>query len=125
MCRKEKLQVSPFPPHVHLSSQFLYTPISFLHRYFIVTITSGLIGAVFAALISLIFFIIFFASRENLRYFCDLHQNISSCDDTLKILGAAVPDPLFPTATVILFVLAVAATCLLSHLTFFHYYLSM
>ena len=75
-------------------------------------------------LYNLALFILFFADRDSLRYNCGYPSNTSACDTTLRIFGGAVPDPVFPTLTAILGVLACIAVLLLGHLSAFHVYLS-
>ena len=76
------------------------------------------------AIASVVFFILFFAARDQLHYFCNVPGNSSACDPGLRILGALVPDPVFPTVTAVLAVLAVIGILLIGHLTCFHFYLS-
>ena len=97
---------------------------SFLCRWFLTTIFSGLLGAVLLLLYNVALFIVFFADRESLRYNCDFPSNSSACDATLKIFGGAIPDPVFPTLTAIFGVLAFIAMLLLGHLSAFHVFLS-
>jgi len=93
------------------------------YRWFLTTIFSGLLGAVMLLLYNLALFILFFADRDSLRYNCGYPSNTSACDETLRIFGGAVPDPVFPTLTAILGVLACIAVLLLGHLSAFHVYL--
>ena len=69
-------------------------------------------------------FILYFAGRNNLRYNCNFPSNSSACNETLRIFGAAMPDPVFPILTAILGILALIAVVLVGHLTTFHLYLS-
>ena len=82
-----------------------------------------LIGSLLLFLYNVALFILFFADRDRLRYDCFNPTNISSCDDTLRVLGAAVPDPVFPTLVAVLGLLSVIALILVGHLSCFHVYL--
>ena len=94
-------------------------------RWFIATITSSLFGSLSAVLISTVFFVLYFSSRDNIRYYCNNSFNISSCDDdTVRIFAVSVPAVLFPIVTGILIILNSIATILIGHLTIFHCYLS-
>lgn len=96
-----------------------------IHRWFIVSITSGLFGTFLTVCLSLSLFVLFFADRDSLRYSCDREDhNITECDPQLRVFGAPVPDPLFPTFIAIIGLLAVVTLTLMGHLTAFHFYLS-
>ena len=73
---------------------------------------------------STIFFIMFFSHRDGIRHFCDDVYNISSCDSSIKIFGATVPDPVFPVVTGFIGILYAIAVVLIGHLALFHCYLS-
>ena len=90
-----------------------------------VAIVTALLGALCLTISSSIFSILFFANRHSIVYYCQ-NTNVTVCVNTtsLRILGATVPDPVFPTVTIVLMVLGAVATLLLGHLTFFHFYLS-
>ena len=113
-----------FLSSLSLSISLSTLPLAFSSRWFMVTIVTGLIGVVMEAIASIVFFIVFFAARDQLRYFCNVPGNASACDPGLKILGASVPDPVFPSVTAVLALLAVIAIMLIGHLTCFHFYLS-
>ena len=89
-----------------------------------VAITSGLLGVLSLTITSTVFFILFFAARDNVQYYCDIVVNITECNDALRIFGLAIPDPLFPTVTVVIGIIATIAVVLLGYLTCFHFYLS-
>jgi len=89
--------------------------LTFVCRWFLTTIFSGLLGAVMLLLYNLALFILFFADRDSLRYNCGYPSNTSACDETLRVFGGAVPDPVFPILTAILGVLACIAVLLLGH----------
>lgn len=95
-----------------------------LSRWFLVTVVSALIGVVMMLLLSLTLFVMFFAARDTVRFLCDQPLNISLCDPNLRMFGGLIPDPVFPTVTIILAILSFIATLLVGHLTCFHLYLS-
>ena len=97
---------------------------SFLARWFIVTIVTGLVGALLLAISALVLSVLFFVDRDYIVYYCD-NINVTACEGgDLRIFAAVVPDPVFPSVTIVLTILGVAATLLLGHLTLFHFYLS-
>ena len=76
------------------------------------------------AISALVFSVLFFVHRDRVVYYCD-DTNITSCEGgRLRIFAAVVPDPVFPSVTIVVTILSVGATLLLGHLTFFHFYLS-
>ena len=75
-------------------------------------------------LLSLTFFVMFFAKKDRVRFLCDQPLNVTSCDPKLKMFGGPIPDAMFPTITIIMAILSLLATLLLGYLAFFHVYLS-
>jgi hypothetical protein len=72
----------------------------------------------------LAFFIVYFADRDSVRFNCPHPTNLTACDDTLRVLGAAMPDVLFPIFLAVLGALALIAIGLIGQLSGFHIYLS-
>lgn len=72
----------------------------------------------------MVFFVLFFASRDHVRHYCGNAYNISSCDSSIKLFGVVVNDTVFPVFTGLLTVLNGIALVLVAHLSLFHYYLS-
>ena len=95
-----------------------------LSRWFLVSISSGLISTILNFLLSLIFFILFFSDRSLIRYSCDQPFNVTGCDDVLRLFGAQVPDPVFPTIHSIIVLVSAVTTLLLGHLVLFHCFIS-
>ena len=89
-----------------------------------VSITSGLLGTSLNLFFAFSLFVLFFADRDSLRYSCDFSTNITACDPDLRILGAVVPEFVFPVCTGIVCLFAIITVALLGQLTIFHYYLS-
>uniref|UniRef100_A0A1X7TAK9 Protein S-acyltransferase n=1 Tax=Amphimedon queenslandica TaxID=400682 RepID=A0A1X7TAK9_AMPQE len=53
-------------------------------------------------------------------YSCSATFNVTGCDSILRLFGAPVPDPVFPTVTALIGLLSAIATLLLAHLVGFH-----
>ena len=104
---------------------YMYNCLFFIiFRYFIVSISSGLIGSFLNLLLLIILFIIFFADRSLIRYYCHAPYNVTGCDSTLRLFGAPIPDPLFPTVNGVIGLVSGVSTVLLGHLLAFHSLLS-
>jgi hypothetical protein len=92
-------------------------------RCFILSISSGFIASILLFLFILSLFILYFAGRDQLRYYCDEFTNVTHCDSDLRFFGAVVPDPVFPSVMGVSGLLVAVPMILLGHLTLFHYYL--
>ena len=92
--------------------------------WFLSTIVSGLVAVVMLLLVSIVLFVLFFARRDLIRFNCDSPANLTACDEDVRVFGAAVPGPVFPTLTAVIGALAALATALIGHLTAFHAFLS-
>eukprot|EP00731_Ephydatia_muelleri_P039292 Em1343g1a len=57
------------------------------------------------------------------NYYCNLCCACLSCNATLRLFGAPIPDPVFPTLTAALGVFSLAGVLLIGHLTLFHFHL--
>lgn len=87
------------------------------------TLFSALLSAILLFLYCLAFFVVYLADQESVRFNCPNPTNLTACDATLRVLGAPIPDVLFPIFLAVLGVLALIAIGLIGHLTGFHIYL--
>ena len=70
-------------------------------------------------------FVTFFASRGSIVYACSesLLSTNSTCDMSIRLFGAEVPDPVFPVLTGAIGTLAFVGVLLIGYLVLFHLYL--
>ena len=96
------------------------------HRWFLVTVFSALLACILLLIYTLCLFITFFSAREHIRYACSDHffSTNSSCDDSIRLFGAEVPDPVFPTLLAVIGLLAAVGVVMIGYLASFHTYLS-
>lgn len=97
-----------------------------------VTVFSALVACILLLMFTLSLFISFFTARDKLRFNCADHfflstnssSSSSSCSETIRLFGAAVPDPVFPVTVAVIGVLALLGVGMISYLALFHVYLS-
>ena len=95
------------------------------HRWFMVTVFSALLACVLLLIFTLCLFITFFSARDRLRYACSDHFILpnSSCDDRIRVFGAAAPDPVFPALVAVIGLVALVGVAMIGYLATFHVYL--
>ncbi|KAI6649119.1 palmitoyltransferase ZDHHC11-like [Oopsacas minuta] len=92
---------------------------------FFVCVTAGLFGTLLCLIGSLSLFILFFASRANLKWWdgtlpCCNQTNTTVC---VQLFQTEIPHPVFPVLMALEFILSIIGICLLGHLFLFHVYL--
>ena len=87
---------------------------------------SALMACILLLVFTLSLFVTFFSDRGALRYACSDHflSSNTSCSGHVRVFGAEVPDPVFPSLVAAIGLLALVGVAMIGYLATFHMYLS-
>ena len=87
---------------------------------------SALMACILLLVFTLSLFVTFFSDRGALRYACSDHflSSNTSCSGRVRVFGAEVPDPVFPSLVAAIGLLALVGVAMIGYLATFHMYLS-
>jgi len=94
-----------------------------MNRSFLATLVTGFVMMALFAVFSLVLFVVYFTSPNELCY-SECVSSSNSSDNNLKLFGAEVPDQVFPVLTGVVTLPSWIACLLLGHLLAFHIYFS-